>query len=303
MEILWNQTSRTNWARLTGSGGALQQDWAYGAACTALGSDVLRAEIRDAGVAIGAVQLIHRPFLGLVHAAVATRGPVWRPGLARDAMAEALRCLCRALPLPRWRGLFVTPETDASDSLGESGFHRIMTPYATVELDLTRPAEALRTAMHQKWRNRLVGAERAGLEIGRADARPEMYRWLLEAETGQQRRLRYRALPPELVPMWQQAGGGLRIYTAERDERMLGAMLFLLHGNRATYHIGWIHPEGRRISAHNLLLWHAMQKLPKMGVDVLDLGGINTRESPGVARFKLGTGGQVRTLCGTWVHI
>ena len=43
-----------------------------------------------------------------------------------------------------------------------------------------------------------------------------------------------------------------------------------------------------------------MRKLKAAGVHVLDLGGLNTEDVPGIARFKLGAGGKVKTLCGTW---
>jgi hypothetical protein len=300
MEILWNQTNRTVWDRLVRSGGALQQDWSYGAACEALGSTVLRAEIRDAGDRIGALQLIHRPFLRVLHVAVGTRGPVWRDDISTDRIGLATLALAKTLPLPSWRGLFITPEHIDQTPLKTSGFRRVMTPYATVRLDLTQPAVQLRNNMHQKWRNRLVAAENSNLTVQRTDARPEQYLWLLEAEEAQQTRLRYRALPTALVPAWQSSGGQVRVYTANRGNAVVAAMLFLLHGDRATYHIGYSNDDGRRMSAHNLLLWTAMRRLPKAGISTLDLGGLNTQESPGIARFKLGTGGTVQTLCGTW---
>ena len=108
------------------------------------------------------------------------------------------------------------------------------------------------------------------------------------------------ALPPALVPAWQQAGGGLCVMTASLQGATVGAMLFLVHGDRATYHIGWSSPKGKQVSAHNLILWRAIAKLRKAGVRELDLGGLNTQDVPGIARFKLGTGARVRTLCGTW---
>jgi len=33
---------------------------------------------------------------------------------------------------------------------------------------------------------------------------------------------------------------------------------------------------------------------------VLDLGGLNTRDLAGISRFKIGSGGQVVTLAGTY---
>lgn len=300
MEISWNQTSRAAWDRIAGSQYALQQDWAYGDACSAMGSTVLRAEIRDGSESVGIAQFIHRPFLGLLHAAVGTRGPVWRRDLPSSTASEAMKLLVRTLPLPRFRGVFLTPEQTRAEHMQSSGFHRVMTPYNTIEVDLTQPFDDLRNSLHQKWRNRLNVAEGEGMVIRRIDSRAEAYLWLLEAEERQQKQIGYRALPPAIVPAWQASGGKLRVYAAEHEDQIVGAMLFLLHGKRATYHIGWSNADGRHLSAHNLLLWTAMRKLSKAGVTVLDLGGLNTQDSPGIARFKLGSGGQIKTLCGTW---
>ena len=56
----------------------------------------------------------------------------------------------------------------------------------------------------------------------------------------------------------------------------------------------WAGSEG------SLLLWTAMTRLPRAGIAELDLGGLNTADAPGIARFKLGTGARVKALCGTW---
>ena len=41
--------------------------------------------------------------------------------------------------------------------------------------------------------------------------------------------------------------------------------------------------------------------LRERGVKKLDLGGVNTRELPGISRFKLSTGGRVVTYAGGYV--
>ena len=79
------------------------------------------------------------------------------------------------------------------------------------------------------------------------------------------------------------------------------AMMFLVHGASATYHIGWSGDEGRRLGAHNLVLWNALAALRERGVRRLDLGGVNTQRSAGIARFKIGTGGSVVTLAGSFL--
>ena len=79
------------------------------------------------------------------------------------------------------------------------------------------------------------------------------------------------------------------------------AMLFLIHGQAAIYQVGWSSDAGRDLNAHNLILWQAIQELRQRGVRRLDLGGVNTQRSAGLARFKMGSGGEVITLCGTYM--
>jgi lipid II:glycine glycyltransferase (peptidoglycan interpeptide bridge formation enzyme) len=78
-------------------------------------------------------------------------------------------------------------------------------------------------------------------------------------------------------------------------------MMFLIHGQAATYQVGWSNQAGRDLNAHNLLLWQAMLELRQRGIKRLDLGGVNTTRSAGLARFKIGTGGQVLKLPGTYL--
>jgi lipid II:glycine glycyltransferase (peptidoglycan interpeptide bridge formation enzyme) len=64
--------------------------------------------------------------------------------------------------------------------------------------------------------------------------------------------------------------------------------------------VGWSDEAGRKANAHNLLLWRGIDYLKKLGIERLDLGGVNTRVLPGISRFKLGTGGRLLTLAGTY---
>ena len=45
----------------------------------------------------------------------------------------------------------------------------------------------------------------------------------------------------------------------------------------------------------------AIEALKQRGIGQLDLGGVNTARSAGIARFKLGTGGQPVILAGTYL--
>ena len=44
-----------------------------------------------------------------------------------------------------------------------------------------------------------------------------------------------------------------------------------------------------------------IEELRERGVRKLDLGGVNTTRSAGIARFKMSTGGEVLTCAGTFI--
>ena len=87
---------------------------------------------------------------------------------------------------------------------------------------------------------------------------------------------------------------------ADLGRDRVAAMMFLLHGQAATYQVGWTSDAGRDLHAHNLILWKGIEELKERGIRQLDLGGVNTARSAGIARFKMATGGQVRVLAGSY---
>lgn len=304
MEVRWNDTPRHVWDTAMRHA-AWQQNWAYGAALAAMGRPVHRAVIFDGGEVVGRAQVTGRRFLRWIDVATCTRGPVWAGGVDAAMRREAYRLLHATVPLSRVRGVFFTPEAGAEEgaTLRAARLRQVMSPYSTAFLDLTAPEDALRCAMRGKWRNRLCRAEEAGIAIAVAPATPGEYAWLLMEEAEQQRRRRYHGSPPAFVAAWQGRAGrgdGVLLATATRAGERLGAMLFLRHGAGALYQFGTTSAAGRAANAHTLLLWEGMRFLRRRGVERLDLGGIDTVDLPGIARFKLGSGARVRTLCGTW---
>lgn len=301
MKLAWQNLNRSDWDALASDGAALQQDWAYGEAMVGLGGKVLRVQVSDAGAPVALAQFTTRKICGLVTWALCTRGPVWIGDPDDTAKTEVYHALRQGLPASRPRAVFFTP--NETEELQAAKLRRVMTGYSTVMLDLARDTDYLRASLHGKWRNRLMAAEKSDLMIVRSGTKPNQYDWILEAEQAQQKQKRYVGMPTGLVAGFQSAkkvGEGVRIWRADLDRERVATMLFLIHGKGATYHMGWSNDAGRRSAAHNLILWRAIEALKAEGVTSLDLGGVNTEQSPGVARFKLGTGGEPVTLCGTY---
>jgi hypothetical protein len=304
MRATWTGLERDAWERLhRTAAGALQQDWAYGEAIAALGTPCLRVMLDDGGAPTGAALFLVRRVLGVVSVALCSHGPVWAPGTAADVQAAALRAIRAGGPLRRPRVLLYTPDAPLAECTGFSALRRVMTGHATVRIDLTREPDAIRSDMDGKWRNRLNAAERSELKVHRVGNKPAQYRWLLDRELAQRERRGYIALPDGFVEAWQAARGqadAVLTLRADIGRDAVAGMMFLVHGEAATYQVGWLGEAGRDASAHNLLLWHAIRALRERGVRTLDLGGVDTARGAGLARFKIGTGGEVVTLAGTY---
>lgn len=291
---------RARWdAALMSVPAALQQDWSYGEALEAEGASILRLGVSDKGELLALAQILTRKIGFLVEFAVCLRGPVWLTALGNGRKHDIIKLIKREIGLKRPRVVLLAP--DQVEPL--RGFSRVMTGYSTVLLDLDQDLDVLRASFEGKWRNRLVAAEKSNLKVSLNGSKPSQYRWLLETEEGQRRERGYKATPASLVPAFVDAKGSrdnLLILRADLGRDKVAAMMFLIHGCAATYQIGWNSEIGRKHGAHNLLLWQALDMLKARGVKQLDLGGVETVKSAGLARFKIGTGGEVVTYAGTF---
>ena len=314
LAISWNELPRVQWdAAHARAAGSYQQDWAYGVALKAASPSVqiLRASLaRQDGAVVGLAQIVARPFAMIGRFALCTHGPAWVGDVTADEKREAYRLLRKSLPQGWPRLLVFTPDEPMSETSGLKGMSRVMTGDSTVLVDLTQDEAALRGAFESSWRNKLSKAERSDLVIQKSGLKPAQYRWLLDAEIRQRQKRGYRAMPLELTERWQDAkadgangdrGAGLAVFRADMGRDAAAGMLFLIHGSRATYHVGWTSDAGRENAAHNLILWAAIKDLKAKGVAVLDLGGVNTQSGAGIARFKLETGGAVLQRAGAYV--
>ncbi|WP_415182962.1 lipid II:glycine glycyltransferase FemX [Phaeovulum sp.] len=270
---------------LAGHNAALQQYWAYGQIAARQGARVERASLWQGGVPVAVAQILRRRGM-----AVVMRGPVWLMAAGPELHRAGLRALAR-----RHLCLLATPENAVSGW----GVVPLITPRYQAVLDLRPDLPTLRARLAGTWRNRVSHAQKAGLRVMALDG-PKDWRWLIDAEKRQRAQRKYRALPVGFVDAWAGAEpGGVRALQVVHDGAALAGMVFLRHGDGVSYHLGWSGVEGRAVSAHNLLLWHAIEQLKAEGAQWLDLGDVNHDRAPGLAHFKLGTGAQAKPLGAT----
>ena len=293
----WTSASREAWQELLqGARAALQQGWSYGEALREGGVPVHRVIARDAsGRPLACAQVAERRFLSFARAAFLLRGPVWLVSGGEVAHEAAiLRGIRRRLGRP---ALIWAPETGQAP-----GKRPVITGYSTSWVDLSCGPEILRRRLAGKWRNALAQAERRPLEIRAGDA--EEIRWLLDRNEAYRRDVGYRGPNRAFLGRlaWH-AGESLELLAllAHEGRTPLAGILVVRHGAAATYEVGYVSARGRELRAKHLLLWRASELLRHQGVRWLDLGGVATDRAPGIARFKLGLGGEVSTLAGTFL--
>lgn len=305
MNVVWNPVDPGLWPSFHASNrGALQQAWAYGDALKALGVVILRATVWDGPRLVAVAQFMCRRVLGYLSVASCTRGPVWAADVGTEQRQQVYGHLRQTLPLAPLKVVLFSPDVGLDQAQELHGRSRVMTGYSTVLLDLTKPLPLLKAQLEGKWRNRLVKV--LGHEKIRFHVQPSRKRcdWLLDKELDQREAKKFHGLPVAFVRHYIDAvadpSQAFAVAYAELGKNTIAAMLFLIHGRVASYHMGWADAEGRQLNAHNALLWQAMVYFKDRQIEMLDLGGVNTHDLPGISRFKLGTGGEVLTLAGTY---
>jgi hypothetical protein len=307
MKVNWDTLSYPEWdAHHAAAAAPLQQDWAYGACMKTLGVGVLRALVEQDGAPVALAQFIVRRMVGgLANMVLCSLGPVWLQPMSGADKARVYKALKKTIPLNNLRVVAFTPLEAQGPELGLSRWRRVMTGHSTVMLDLQPELEVLRAQLDGRWRYSLARAEESSLTIHRVGTNAGQYRWLLDAEMQQREQRGLHGLPLQFfdlyVPSRQQPTKTILTLRADVGRDRVAGMMFLIHGESATYQVGWTNDAGREHNAHNLILWNALQELRERGVRKLDLGGVNTMRSAGIARFKIGTGGQVLSCAGTFI--
>lgn len=281
----------------------LSQSRLYGDVLRALGREVVEIGLGPGG-SLGVVRAILRRIGPLGQIALIPGGPLWHGDPDASARRAALAVLPAQMRRHDIRALLANCADPADAALLQTlGHLPLVTGQHLAHLDLALPAAARRARLHGKWRNRLVQAESAGIRIRHAPFDPLRHAALLSQENAQRRARRYRGPPVAFAAQAAQLfPDRTRLFTATARGTPLGAMLFLIHGASASYHIGHLAPAGRHCAAHNLLLWQACGWLAEQGVTRLDLGPIDTETGAGLARFKLGSGARAVPLGATCLY-
>lgn len=286
----------------------LEQSWTYGEAVRlAAGRSVSRGLIISGEAPVGLVQVFTHKFFGCIAIPEILRGPVFLPEASENEKRAAHALVRQQWPrgivqFPRWMPeLPDTPE--AHSLLRQLGVRQVVTGYPTVLVDLTASTVQMRAGLDGKWRNALSQAEKSGLKVKFARGGKAVEKAVRHYDAMRRKR-RFSGPSGVTATAFHQLvrrQRDLLAVTVSRGSDVLSGALFLGHGQTATYYMGWTAKAGRAVNSQNLALWRGMLKLSEDGFTSLDMGGVDTWREPGIARFKIGTGGRVHMTAGTWM--
>ncbi len=306
--ISWQQLARDAWDDLLRRAGrsSLEQSWAYGEAVEAQHGQAIERHLLGTGERPLALLQAFRRNYGPICVTRILRGPVWLADPLREPLTAAVcasiagRYRSRRLDFLSW--LPELPDDPRAAAMIEAqGLRRVVTGYSSVWLDLRQETDALMSNLHDKWRAALRRAERAGVQV-REDGRDRQRQAALLLYETFRRKKRFVGPSGDFIAAVAAADkAALLSLSARRDDALLAGVILLRHGASATYVASWTSAAGREGQAHNLLLWRGIEALKAGGTRWLDLGGLNTESQQGLARFKLGLGGEVFTLTGSYL--
>ena len=235
------------------------------------------------------------------------RAPVWLvKNPSPDLVLAVLHELRTAYPAKWSRRLSFLPDLPESpkthELLRKAGFHpRDNTPYRSSYLDLTPPLAEIQKGFSKSFRNSLKTS--AGLDFtiivdpSKIAVHDMLVGYVKDRAKGKYRgpsvkflrTLHKNCRPHEWL-----------LLEAWHEDQLIAVQLFVLHGNAATYQVGWTTDRGRNACAHHAMMLEAIKRLKQAGVEGLDLGGLALDKNEGLNTFKKGLGGSDYTLTGSW---
>lgn len=260
--------------------------------------------VSDDGVAVAGAMLYTPAKARGSSLLIAPEGPVlpWHDRALAEELLELILKECeRQARSLRAIAVRMEPRLAATNSLLQSSMSRAPTdliPRETLYLDLTKPRQDILAEMKSKGRYNIALAERRGVKLveqSDVSAARKFYSVMKESSKRDQYSLEplsfFESLMETLAPHTA------RVFFAEHDHDVLGALLMITYGERATYLYGGITNEKRNKMAGYALQWHAICAAQDAGCTTYDFYGYDQFQAPGnlyaqFSQFKSKFGGR-----------
>ena len=287
----------------------LLQAWEYGdAKALSEGWHGRRVVCSNNGSPLCIAQFLERKIFGIFKVSRLSRGPLFFNDSSDAQLHSAWKKILKSYSIWRLHILSISPELLVGNTLnpihGLATLRRV-SPVGTesATLNLNQEISTLRQNLDPKWRNQLTMSERSGTRVDYSTKESD-FKWFEEVYETLRREKGFYGIPTVLfqniLKMFSRTGNA-HLFICTYEGRNIAAILVVAHGTTATYLAGWNGHEGRKLNVNNLLLWEASRLLKEMGISKLDLGGIDSLNTPTIAKFKLGMRGKIYKTLGEFV--
>jgi peptidoglycan pentaglycine glycine transferase (the first glycine) len=173
-------------------------------------------------------------------------------------------------------------------------------PYKTVVLDLSLPEEHLLGKMHTKTRYNIKVAEKNGITV-KVSNDFETF-WELMGKTTKRDRFSSHSKEyyRKLISFFNNDGIKAELVMAYKDEKAVAGAIMMTYGDTCYYLHGASDHDYRAMMAPYALHWENIKLLKNKNIKYYDLWGIDAKKWPGVTRFKLGWGGDLKEYPGSF---
>lgn len=309
LKVIWDEASRSQWTGLFSriQDSCYMHTWAYGEAVKDMTKMVpRRGIIYRNGTPIGLVQAFQSRYLfNTCSMTKVLRGPLWFTAeLSQDEQLHVLALMQSYFSKGLTNGYQILPELEDTPENRELmkvlGLRRALPGYATSYLDISQPSQYIRENFKESWRSALTFAENLGIRIEFTQEYHSV-EWLLNKYDETMHAKGHSGPSAAFIRSYLKHTQQPYVLFKAADES--AGILLVTHGLSATYLVGWSSKEAREQKVTHLLLWEAVQKLHNMGIDSVDLGGIDPKSAEGVAKFKEGVNGKHFQPVGMYVRI
>jgi len=298
------------------------QCWQYGEAKKQSENvDVVRFVIMDQNnVAIGLAQFLIRdiPFIGGV--ARLNRGPIiiknYKVKNEQTLLIEIVRALLIESKKRRWWLVRFAPEIYNSrfidKSLKELGLKKMsLPPFASGLIDLKFNEDELLMRLKKKWRYCLRKGELNKISTIPTTENNHNIEVLLKNYNLLQKKQKFVGISSSLIKSlakqksvdWEFSLLISDEFNVKNPNSPLAMLVYIRHGDTATYLIGITTNEGKSLNINYALLWRAILRAKKDGCKWFDIGGLNSTTPEGIRHFKKGLNSELYDLTGEWKAI
>ena len=175
-------------------------------------------------------------------------------------------------------------------------------PSKSVILNLNLSEEELLGRMHHKTRYNINLSEKKGLKLEESD-NVEVF-WKLLKQTA--KKDQFSTHPKEYYEKmlnFFQGNGELKtklFLVKLNNNRAIGGAIIMVYHNSAYYLHGAMDREYKSLMTPYFMHWEIIKWLKARGYKLYDFWGIDSRKWPGVTRFKLGWGGDLKEYPGSF---